>query len=187
MTIKRSIYLINPTFQLKFSFFICSIVFITGLIYPISIYEILINIVKKTGDLRVIEELDHNKKTIIMILALLQIGLTAIIFAVCIFQSHKVAGPLYKLNSYFNKIKNGETPGILYFRRGDHFPELATSFNDSFGKIMSEYNNHFVYLSEINSYINNLESYLPDDKKVVIKEISQKLNDIQAKYNQNIS
>ncbi len=86
---------------------------------------------------------------------------------------------MYKLKKYLDNIKDGNPPEKLYFRKGDHFLEIAESFNQAMDKIQEVHLKDFIYLSEINSYINNLAMILPEDKKNVLNEISSKLSEIQ--------
>ena len=105
-----------------------------------------------------------------------------IVFLISIFQSHKIAGPMYKLRKFLKMVADGKPTGRLFFRKGDNFPEVAEDFNAAFGKLQETYNNDFAYLSEVSSYINNLALVVPEDKKPVLKEISQKLTEIQSRF-----
>jgi nitrogen fixation/metabolism regulation signal transduction histidine kinase len=69
---------------------------------------------------------------------------TAIIVAIFIiaygvFLSHRVAGPLYRMNRYLEENTGKVNPGELRFRKGDYFPELAENFN-----------NYIKYIKELN-------------------------------------
>jgi len=124
-----------------------------------------------------------TRRELLMILSIWQIGFTGMMFIVCIFFSHKIAGPVYKTMKFFKAIKNGDNPGRLSFRDGDYFPELADEFNNTFDHIHENYKKDLVYLSEVNSYLNNLSMVVPDDKKAVLNEISKKLSEIQERFN----
>lgn len=130
------------------------------------------------------QSLEAKRKSLISVLALWQIGFTALVFIMCIFLTHKVAGPLFKLQKFFTAIANGEDNGKLYFRGGDYFTEIADSYNDAINQLKEDYKNDFVYLSEVSAYINNLSLVVPDDKKAVLNEINKRLNEIQGKFNE---
>ena len=66
-------------------------------------------------------------KTVIGIEAVF-LGLT---FLMSLLVSHRVAGPLYKLKSHFDKIRGGKFEPDLRFRKHDHFKDLADAYNDS--------------------------------------------------------
>lgn len=120
---------------------------------------------------------------LILFLSLWQLGFIGLVFIVCIFISHKIAGPLYKLRKYLQAIKTDNSLGRLFFRKGDYFPELADDFNEAFEHIQENYKKDFVYLSEVNTYLSNLSLVVPDDKKVVLNEINKRLTEIQDRFN----
>lgn len=209
---KRSIYLINPKFQLRFSLYVCLFLFLSSIVYPITIYDVMSNFldssVKQKEKIELLYErcgstcadlqgkdktisakqlqqsLEAKRKSLISVLALWQIGFTALVFIMCIFLTHKVAGPLFKLQKFFTAIAEGGDNGRLFFRSGDYFTELADSYNDAINQLKEDYKNDFVYLSEVSAYINNLSLVVPDDKKAVLNEINKRLNEIQGKFNE---
>jgi gluconate kinase len=87
------------------------------------------------------------------------------------------------MQNFLEEIKNGAPISKLFFRQGDAFQEVADSLNETLDVIQEERKQDFMYLSEVNSYLKNLEVVLPEDKKVVLQEINQKLSDIQNRFN----
>lgn len=182
---KRRIYLINPPFQIRFSLYICFLLFLSSLIYPLTIYDLMSNFMEygKQFAPELETQLSEKRWTLIVILSLWQLGFIAMTFIICIFLTHKVAGPLYKLMMFFSAIRDGRDNGNLKFREGDYFQEVAEGYNEAFAKLKEDYKNDMVYLEEVNSYLNNLSLVVPDDKKVVIQQISKRLNEMQEKFN----
>ncbi|MCO4794042.1 MAG: hypothetical protein KC493_10030 [Bacteriovoracaceae bacterium] len=130
------------------------------------------------------KNLESKRKSLISVLTLWQVGFTALVFIICIFLTHKVAGPLFKLQKFFTAITEGGDNGRLFFRSGDYFSELADSYNDAINQLKEDYKNDFVYLSEVSAYLNNLSLVVPDDKKAVLNEINKRLGEIQGKFNE---
>jgi sensor histidine kinase YesM len=128
-------------------------------------------------------QLEEKRKSLVVILSLWQLGFTSLVFVVCIFFSHKIAGPIYKMQKFLRAIRDGLDYGTLFFRKGDYFSELADDFNETFEQIKEDYKKDFVYISEVNAYLNNLSMVVPDDKKIVLKEITQRLSEIQERFN----
>jgi hypothetical protein len=89
---------------------------------------------------------------------------------------------MYKVQQYLATIRDGDFSGKLKFRNGDYFHEIAEDINETFETVQENYKNDFVYLSEVNAYLNNLSLVVPDDKKVVLKEITHKLSEIQSRF-----
>ena len=52
--------------------------------------------------------------------------------------SHRVAGPLERLNVEMEKLANGKDVATLRFRDGDYWPELAERFNELANKVQAE-------------------------------------------------
>ncbi len=181
---KRKIYLVNPKFQLKFSLFMCVLITLVCLMYPLVIYDIMMRFAAFTKLCKGIEvDLGELSTSTIIILAIWQIGFTALVFIISIFESHKIAGPLYKLDQALKAVKERRPFTRIQFRKGDHFQDLATNFNEAFLTIHEKYHNDFAQLDEVVSYINNLAMVVPPDKKAVLHEISEKLREIQSRYN----
>ena len=89
---------------------------------------------------------------------------------------------MYKLQKFLRAKKDGLESGKLFFRKGDYFQEVADDFNDVFEELEEQHNQDLVYLNEVNSYISNLGMVVPEDKKAVLNEITQKLNQIQNRF-----
>jgi hypothetical protein len=60
--------------------------------------------------------------------------------------------------------------------------ELADEYNDAMETVHDTHNADFAYISEVNSYINNLALVVPEDKRPVLEEIVQKLTEIQERF-----
>lgn len=52
-----------------------------------------------------------------------------ILSAIVIFLSHQIAGPLYRLKQYMEKVENGDFSATLKFRKYDTIHDIADSFN----------------------------------------------------------
>lgn len=173
---KRSIFVINPKFQFKFSLIVCSLILISSLMYPVTIYEVFEAIFRQNPSLG--EKMGNSRSQLLTMLAIIQFVYLIIVFIICIFISHKIAGPMFKLSSYLRNVADGNPIQELYFRNGDNFTEVADLYNQAMNRIKADRNNDFVYLNEVKAYINNLTVVVPEDKKPVIGEITSKLDEI---------
>lgn len=181
---KRKLYLINPSFQIKFSIMISLLLFISSLVYPIAIYDITSSAIDKIGETaQLSQELLSNRKDLLIILAIWQVGFLAIIFIVSIFFSHRIAGPLFRLRAFFKTIQKGRGREVLQFRKGDYFPEIAKEVNKTFDIIQRNYVEDFYYLEEVSRYITGLSASLPDKHQNDINEINKRLAEIQQRFN----
>jgi methyl-accepting chemotaxis protein len=72
--------------------------------------------------------LEGSDLTMIFKMAGVCIGLIVILSVFLVVMTHKVAGPLYKVGLYFEKIKEGKLPEIRDLRKGDEFQEFFRHF-----------------------------------------------------------
>lgn len=182
--VKRKMYLINPKFQLKFSMYVCLLVFISSIIYPITIFDLMTSFVElmssKSAELA--GQLASKKQSLVLILVLWQMGFIALVFIICIFFSHKIAGPIYKLRKHLFEVKNNSVQRPLFFRKGDYFAEVADEVNEALEHVAKSSQDDFIYLSEIRKYLDNLIPDVPEDKKNGLGEIVNKLDEIQSRF-----
>ncbi|MAF78134.1 MAG: hypothetical protein CME60_08220 [Halobacteriovoraceae bacterium] len=182
---KRSTYLINPKFQIRFSLFFCGLIFLSSLIYPLTIYDLLTSYIEYTSKSSqiVAAQLENKRSGLLVILGLWQLGFLLIVFIISIFFSHKIAGPMYKLQKFLREKKNNTTRDKLYFRKGDYFQEVASDINEVFDQMDKDHFDDLVYLDEVKSYLGNLSMVIPEDKQAVLQEITSRIELIQERYN----
>ncbi len=89
---------------------------------------------------------------------------------------------MFKLQKFLRAKKDGNEDGKLFFRKGDYFHEVADDFNDAFNELEERHHQDLMYLNEVNSYISNLGMVVPEDKRAVLSEITQRLNQIQSRF-----
>lgn len=177
---KRSIFIINPVFQYRFAFVICSLVLLVSLVYPITIYDLYEKVILLQPGNE--DKLEESRMNLLYLLFILEFAFIGIVFVVSIFMSHKIAGPLYKLQNYLRDIREGGDVKSLFFRDGDHFHELAEEVSQTMEYFSKQREKDFSYLDEVSSYIANLALVVPEDKKPVLNEIQSKLSEIQTRY-----
>lgn len=177
---KRSVFLINPPFQLKFSLIVCSIILISTLIYPVIIYDFFQLVSATTPG--VTEKIAATRNELIIYLVFIQVVITILTFIAFIFITHKIAGPLYKLKNHLASIREGQPITPLTFRGGDHFQDVAEEVSLFLETVLDNQESDFQYVDEVTAYIENLSTVVPDDKKPVLKEISRRLLDIKSRY-----
>jgi len=132
MPYRRSIFLINKRFQLRFSLYVCSWLFALSLIYPLIIHNLFELFVRHaaldpTGP--ALSQLEQTRTNVFWLLVFLQLMFLGITFLISIFMSHRIAGPLYKLHKFFADAEKGNLNQDLYFRKNDHFQDLAEDYN----------------------------------------------------------
>ncbi len=183
---KRTIYLVDPKFQLKFAFFVTSLVFACSLIYPLVIYEIyegFINIAVEKGLIEISQSLENAKSTLIQLLVLFQVIFTTIVFIICIFQGHKIAGPLFKLKKFLRAIREGNSQEKLFFRKGDNFKEVAEEYNLAMEVINKSLLTQAQKAEEIAQVVSKAMGEDDGIKPEIGNEILKKISEIQNPIN----
>lgn len=129
---RRSTILINKPFQLRFAIYICTWLAAICFVYPVitqNLFDYLIRYASQDPMGPELTGLMKTKHDVLTLLMLTEVAFIAMTFTVCVFMSHRIAGPLFKLRRSLIAIGDGTWKGQLTFRRKDWFPELADDFN----------------------------------------------------------
>lgn len=132
MAYKRSIFLIDRKFQLRFTLYVCSWLFGFSLVYPVIIQEMFDLVIKHAALDPMgpgIPALQQKRQELAWFLFGLQGLFLATTFAITLFISHRIAGPLYKMKKFFREVAGGNLREELRFRKSDHFKDLAEDYN----------------------------------------------------------
>jgi len=137
---RRRNFLINKSFQLRFCLYTCSWIFALSLVFPYIIYNLFdffLRYVMLDPMGPALGDITRLRQEMTWLLVAAESFFLVLTFAISIFISHRIAGPLYKLNMFFAKAKNGELREELYFRKSDHFQEIAGAFNEMMREVGS--------------------------------------------------
>ena len=172
---RRVTFLINRSFQLKFSLYVCSWIFILSLIYPIIIYDVFSDFIQVAVDVKndstMGSDLEEIRKEIFMIVSLAQGAFIFIVFLLSIFLSHRIAGPIYKLTQAFNKASlDGKLVSNVRFRKKDNFLELEKAYNNMVNYIESNKRNTGVLISKSISTLQSISGSIDTKHKEKIEE-----------------
>jgi hypothetical protein len=177
---KRSTFLIDPKFQLRFSIVISTMFILGSLVYAFVVYDFMSDL----GNQYALTKLGvtEGAKSFLIFMIPFQFLLTALVILTSIFLTHKVAGPLYKLKNHLIHIREGEPISPLEFRTGDNFQDVAEEVSLFLDWVVANQEADFKYVSEVAAYVDNLSLVIPDDKKPVLNEISRRLKDVTTRY-----
>jgi methyl-accepting chemotaxis protein len=170
---RRRTILIDPGFQIRFSIYVVSWIFVLSVIYPVLIYQIFEHFVEfiiPTSHPALMEAVDKEKSKIIVLLTLLHGLLMGIVFLLSIFLSHRIAGPIYKLKQFIHSALQGNFRTDLTFRKSDHFKELGEEFNILMKKIDDDTNRSHVIVRDSIYKLETLSIDLKGEQKKQIEE-----------------
>jgi methyl-accepting chemotaxis protein len=155
---KRKIYIINKNLQLKYLFIIISMIAVSVLAVSfVTFYVIWDNVIK---EFFFIPEAAKKLGDIIVRTSEVAAGFTLLLLAIFgvagIFLSHRVAGPLYRIERVAEEISKGNLDIKVQFRKSDELRTLADS---------------------LNNMIDGIKNIVTEDKKIIsnLSSVSEKL------------
>ncbi|MCD6459837.1 hypothetical protein J7L67_04125, partial [bacterium] len=123
---KRRNYFINKQVQGIYALFIIMSVGIISLLVSMEILRSFYNSFGSLGNESFFNSV--NIYFIIKVLILLVMG-SILIGGLSLFASHKIAGPIFRLNSSLKNLAKGKYEERIKFRKNDYFQEIADNFN----------------------------------------------------------
>ncbi len=139
MAYQRRLLLINKPFQLRFAFYVVSWMIALSVTYPLIIYELFEMmgrvLSRLSADPSIGLQILSKRQDVFLLLVFLQLAVMSVMFLVSIFLSHRIAGPIYKLSKSMELARDGKLEGPIYFRKNDHFKEVADLFNSMMARL----------------------------------------------------
>ena len=141
----RKIYLINPRFQYSFIIFSSTVGFLTlcilyfAILYFFWSFEhrgIKLGIPSDHIFFRFIDEERNTMNLVFVVAAIIGLVVTSV---GALILSHKVAGPLGRLEEHMEKITSKELLSPVKFRTGDFFIEIEEAFNKFINNVGNEH------------------------------------------------
>lgn len=130
---RRGKILINKSFQLRFTLYVCSWLIGLSIAYPITIstlFSYMIAVLSMDPNAPQIEKLFEVRDDFLRTVLMMQGATILAIAVISLFMSHRIAGPLYKLKKFFKEAKDGNIQQVLTFRKADYFQELVPAYNE---------------------------------------------------------
>ena len=163
---KRRIYLINPKFQFKYALLVCIFVVVATFVYPWTIFD-MFNSIKQYVQPEI--DVDAQRNSLLILLAIVEFVILMIICIVMLFLTHRIAGPMYKLQNTFKDIKNGGPLKRIYFRKGDNFHEVAHADNEAVEVLQARFDYSAQDLHEVLENLKSVKQDVPEIKEAIIK------------------
>jgi methyl-accepting chemotaxis protein len=129
---RRSIILINKRFQVRFAVYVCLWIAAICFVYPLiteNLFDYFIRYAANDPMGPELVTLMKTKKDVLDLIVLTEAAFVLMTFLLCLYMSHRIAGPLYKLGKSLREVGEGSWRGRLGFRDKDWFNELADDFN----------------------------------------------------------
>lgn len=174
---KRHIYLIKTGLQLRYMAILVVCMLTVSMSVGWIVYHTSWRQIVNTEDLT-IDKLSNIFEQVNTQLFWWVIAFTGIIAIISIFVSHKIAGPVYRLEESMKQLASGDLTHKVHLRHGDELEDLQNAFNK-----MSESLNKMVYkdrevIERLAKTGENLQKKV-DDKNLTkesLEEITYELN-----------
>ena len=143
MKLQRRRYITHKKFQFRMTGMLMLLVLLATLVTTVvNHYFLLSSIVDftmkygrgPTG----MELFIASLKPLVIILPVVFVFLAALV----IYISHRIAGPLFRLKMYMEKVENGDYSVKLKFRKNDAIHDVADSFNNMVVGIKDKFKKH---------------------------------------------
>jgi methyl-accepting chemotaxis protein len=74
--------------------------------------------------------------------------------------THRIAGPIYRLRKSFDRVRDGDLDFVVSFRKGDRFHELAEGFSTMLESIRKRERGHRDRIDSLRADLDNLETQI---------------------------
>ena len=182
---KRRNYFVNKQVQGIYALFIIMSVGVISLLVSMEILRSFYNSFGALGDESFYNSV--NIYFIIKVLILLVLG-SILIGGLSLFASHKIAGPIFRLNSSLKNLAKGKYEERLKFRKNDYFQEVADNFNRMAESVENRVVEESKVISEMDSKVDDIveQMALTDYDKQATMVSLQELKQLVDKCQQMI-
>ncbi|MFZ3064699.1 MAG: methyl-accepting chemotaxis protein [Nitrospirota bacterium] len=182
----RRQYFIKKEFQSKFIIKFCLIVILGAIISGIILYAYTNQRLGNTylESLNAIKALNDNLISNLIYTSLITVIFISIVtIVITLFASHKIAGPLYRLEKSTEAIGNGDFTLETRLRENDEIIGVASALNEMAGKLRIKMIDIKKELEEVKDNSADIESAIKDKKlseKELKKQTTMLLNKIKS-------
>jgi len=172
---RRRNYFIDKKFQRNFIIKFCSLVVLGSVISGAIIYAMSMSTVTTTFEnsrLKIKTTADYILPAVLLssVIVIFLIGIAAI--AVTLFTSHKIAGPLYRIEQDIKEIESGNLQKKISLRHSDEIKRLAAGLNDMTETIRTD-------VDEVKKGIREIEDIVQSSDGVPLKA-NEKIKDVKS-------
>jgi len=87
----------------------------------------------------ILEQLASTDSSLVMVMSLFGVGLVVVLSLYLIVLTHKIAGPLYKVTLYFDKMARGRLDEVYKLRDGDMLQDFYSEFRSAHEAVRSRH------------------------------------------------
>jgi len=171
---RRKRYFVLVRFQLKYIAYILLFLYIGAAVAGYTVYwTTWVTLGEKLANVYPRGRLIYIFKTANITLLLRILLITPVFIVIGTFLSHRIAGPIYRLNEYIESLKNGDYGQRLTLRKKDELKGLAVKLSELSAKLRNEKENR---TKKIDDLVVSLQDNKVDNS--VIEQVKTSLSDI---------
>ena len=190
---RRRNYFIKKEFQAKFILRFCLLVVLAAAISSFAIYRFSaqsVTTVFENSRLIIKPSTEFIIPGLILstLVSVVLVGLATIV--VVLFVSHRIAGPLYKIEASLERVAGGDMDFEVNFRKGDEVQKLAEIFNTAsqglsnmIGDVKSDSGRVASAIDKLKVMVDKLPKEGQADLKGGIRELGVASNNLNEKLN----
>jgi len=127
---RRKQYIVSAKFQLKYTGIILILMFVTAALSSYVVYYTSMLLMgEKLANVYPQGQLVNIVKTVNLRLLMSLLFVTPIVIVISIYLSHKIAGPIFRMERYLVDMAKGDVSRAITLRKGDELVGLADGMN----------------------------------------------------------
>lgn len=176
---KRRQYIVAPAFQLKYVGLLLGILFIAAIVSAYVVYyTAMVNMGGKLASVYPQGRLASIVSAVNFRIFLSFLVISPIVFIIGILASHRIAGPIYRMESFLKKVGSGDLRGKITLRQGDELITLAEGINSMVGVTKDAITKKKAHFATLSRELDKLSKVILEKgtDEVALMEIVQKIN-----------
>ena len=181
---KRQTLFIQKKFQARSIAIVVSIIAASGLLSGILLYALLSS--ELSSELQVahqqIQDTWERLAPAIIFGNILTVLVTGAVAAIAVlYQSHKIAGPMYRLQTICEEVSRGNYHPVTSLRKADQLTVLAQSFEDMLAVLRQKRHEQETLINEARLMLNTIQQQAePVSQQPVLEDLVSKLEQISG-------
>ena len=170
--IKRNIVFIQKKFQIRSIMTVVGIIAISGILSGVLLYIMLSS--ELSSELKVAHQQITNTweslAPAIFFGNIITVIVTSVVAGIAVlYQSHKVAGPMYRLQKMCEEVSNGNYNPVTSLRKADQLTDLAKSFESMIDALREKQNKNKSTVAELRKILEGMlkQTDKESDKKII--------------------
>lgn len=172
---KRRRYLIDKKFQgafiMRFSFLVLIGGVITiAIMYSLALQTTTVGFFNSRVQVHTTADYILPLLTQTVLMVSIVVGITAAIMTILV--SHKISGPMYRLNKVMESMSTGDFSSEFHIRKSDQLQECASIFNTMIHNTKYKLSHLKSQVTSLNEKLAHLsDDELPENKRHILKEL----------------